>query len=163
VPGGAFPHPKRDPEGHAFGVTEREVAALEPDRWRSNEDYRFGFDLFNRGYYWEAHEVWEDVWNASGRQGTVSEMLKGLIKLAAAGVKVRQGQPSGVVKHASRVIDHFDRVEAADGRPHFAGIDLRVAADTARRIQEQAASWRAHPEDTAEAVFNRLLTLKLAS
>ena len=55
-----------------------------------------GIALFNAGYYWEAHEAWEGLWHAHGRDGPTADVLKGLIKLAAAGVKVREGRPHGV-------------------------------------------------------------------
>ena len=45
--------------------------------------------------YWEAHEAWEELWHACGRMGPTADFLRGLIKLAAAGVKVREGRPRG--------------------------------------------------------------------
>ena len=54
--------------------------------------FRRAIELFNAGYYWEAHEVWEELWHVEGRRGPTAELLKALIKLAAAGVKVREGQ-----------------------------------------------------------------------
>ena len=70
-------------------------------------DFRFGVDLFNHGYYWEAHEVWEGLWHACGRKGTLADFLKGLIRLAAAGVKAREGNPTGVIRHARRAEELF--------------------------------------------------------
>ena len=55
-----------------------------------------GVSLFNAGYYWEVHEVWEGLWHAYGRRGVLADVIKALIKLAAAGVKVREGQEHGV-------------------------------------------------------------------
>ena len=51
-------------------------------------------DLLNHGFYWEAHEAWETLWHAAGRKGEIADFLKGLIKLAAAAVKAREGNPS---------------------------------------------------------------------
>ena len=61
--------------------------------WSQSHDYLLGCDLFNHGYYWEAHETWEGLWNACGRSGTTADFLKGLIKLAAAGVKAAKDVP----------------------------------------------------------------------
>lgn len=66
---------------------------------------RFAADLFNHGYYWEAHEVWEDEWNRAGRRGPHALLFQGLIKLAAAGVKAREGNPAGVRRHLARAIE----------------------------------------------------------
>jgi predicted metal-dependent hydrolase len=41
-----------------------------------------GIDLFNRGEYWEAHEVWERDW-LPDRKGPDSGFYKGLIQVAA--------------------------------------------------------------------------------
>jgi hypothetical protein len=99
---GKFPHPIRDPAGHSFGEAAEEVADFDPRRWRKSRAYLRGIDLFNHGFYWEAHESWEAVWNAAGRQGTVADFMKGLIKLAAACVKAREGSAIGVARHATR-------------------------------------------------------------
>jgi len=59
-------------------------------------------DLFNGGYYWESHVALESLWIACGRKGIVADFLKGLIKLAAAGVKGLEGKPEGVKSHSGR-------------------------------------------------------------
>jgi len=41
-----------------------------------------GVGLFNRGLYWEAHEVWEEEWTPD-RKGPDSGFYKGLIQVAA--------------------------------------------------------------------------------
>src|SRR4051812_46787890 len=92
---GRFPHPITDPAGHSFGHAAPRVAPIEPARFADSRDYLFACDLFNFGYYWEAHELWEAEWQACGRLGVTAEMLKGLIKLAAAGVKAREGRAAG--------------------------------------------------------------------
>jgi len=69
-----------------------------------------GLDLFNHGDYWEAHEAWEAVWHVAGRQGPTAELLKGLIKLAAAGVKTRAGSWRGRRRHCRRAVALFRRL-----------------------------------------------------
>src|SRR6516162_9140895 len=99
---GRSPHPVSDPAGHSFRVAPERPCALDPERWRDNKTYLYGLDLFNAGYYWEAHEAWEALWHAAGRKGATADFLKGLIKLAAAGVKHLEGKPPGVKSHARR-------------------------------------------------------------
>jgi hypothetical protein len=86
-----------------------------------------GIRLFNEGYYWEAHEAWESLWHAHGRRGATAQLLQGLIKLAAAGVKAREGRIAGVRTHASRAAALFDRARVADGRFQL-GLDLQACA-----------------------------------
>ena len=117
---GKFPHPLSDPAGHSYGQSPEKPAAIDPACWRDSRAYCHGVDLFNHGFYWEAHEVWEGLWHASGRRGAVADFLKGLIKLAAAGVKAREGRLAGVHSHALRARELF-----AATRPHSAGADAR--------------------------------------
>jgi uncharacterized protein len=110
---GRFPHPITDPKGHSFGITPPPCEPPDPDRWQECRPYLVGIELFNHGYYWEAHEVWESVWHACGRKGITADFLKGLINLAAAGVKVRQRQPEGVRHHARRAAELFAGIPRA--------------------------------------------------
>jgi hypothetical protein len=104
---GRFPHPIRDPQGHSHGQRPETSEPLDPERWQQSRTYLRGLDLCNHGYYWEAHEAWEALWHAAGRTGTTADFLKGLIKLTAAGVKVREGRPGGVSSHAAGAAELF--------------------------------------------------------
>jgi len=168
VPGHA-PHPVSNPAGHSYQlhgtspgkVQQGPVAA--PDLvsgWRECAEYLFGIDLFNHGFYWEAHETWEQVWIACGRSGREADFLKGLIKLAAAGVKFREGRPIGVQRHASRGFELFRLVSEnlSDGLiAHLGGLDLSVLRDAAEIISTNAESVIDDFDDRSTAAF----TLKL--
>jgi predicted metal-dependent hydrolase len=91
--------PRHAPEALEFGHTLKPSTPGDSLRCR---EFLVGIDLFNAGYYWEAHEVWESLWHAAGCRGTVADFLKGLIKWAAAGVKCYEGRPQGVRRHAQR-------------------------------------------------------------
>src|SRR5258708_8137214 len=96
---GRNPHPVSDPQGHSHGKPPHHPPAPDVDRWYESRAYLRGADLFNHGFYWEAHEAWESLWHACGRSGPTADFLRGLIKLAAAGGKVREGAPQGVACH----------------------------------------------------------------
>jgi hypothetical protein len=86
---GKHPHPVRDPRGHSYRnepVTVAVEAAL------GSDVFRWGIDLFTHGYYWEAHEAWEPLWHAAKQSTQHRQFFKGLILLAAAGVKIREGK-----------------------------------------------------------------------
>ncbi len=106
---GRTPHPVSDPAGHMFGEVPQR-AELIVDDWPRCRAYLRGIDLFNHGYYWEAHEDWESLWHAAGRTGSVADFLKGLIKLAAAGVKSLEGSAAGRTRHAARAAELFRHV-----------------------------------------------------
>lgn len=92
---GRHPHPVRDPGGHSHGVPE---VHDDPDA------LAWGIDLFDQGYPWEAHEAWEPLWFAAERGSPLRALYKGLILLAAAGVKVREGKAVPALRHAERAV-----------------------------------------------------------
>ncbi|MCC6580489.1 MAG: DUF309 domain-containing protein [Phycisphaeraceae bacterium] len=53
-----------------------------------------GVELFNAGQYFEAHEVWEDVWVMAS--GSLKLFYQGLIQCAVTLEHVRRGNPRGV-------------------------------------------------------------------
>jgi len=136
---GLFPHPESDPHGHSFELEHPQPPAPTETTWRQCEEYLWGIDLFNSGYYWEAHESWEQVWHACGRQGEVADFLKGLIKLAAAGVKAREGKAAGVERHARRAQELFEIVSRETGPDReLLGMSLPELENAARVLCENA-------------------------
>jgi hypothetical protein len=121
---GQTPHPRSDPAGHSYGRPSPPPPPLDPARWAESQAYLFGFDLFNHGFFWEAHETWEGLWHAAGRRGPLADFLKGLIKLAAAGVKHREGTPAGIRSHAARAAELWRGVIPATGAALFLGLPL---------------------------------------
>src|SRR5207302_453958 len=128
-----------DPAGHGFGKRVAACAPPDPDNWSSCPTHCHGLDLFHHGYYWEAHEEWESLWHACGRRGTLATFFKALIQLAVAGVKVREGKPSGVITHAFRGAELL-RAVLADLPPNtanFMGVNLSEWIDHAEAIARQ--------------------------
>lgn len=150
---GQTPHPVRDPAGHQYGQPEEPLECV-PEPWSECREFLYGVDLFNHGYYWEAHEAWEAVWHAAGRSGPMGALLKGLIKLAAAGVKTREGSRTGRQRHCRRAAELF-REAACDqenvGQDMAAIVmglpvgPLAMRADEAARDRTPVASGDEHP------------------
>jgi predicted metal-dependent hydrolase len=132
---GRFPHPHSDPAGHRFGVDLPPAQPIIADRWQDCDRYLLAFDLFNHGYYWEAHEAWEAVWNAVGRHGPVALLLKALIQLAVVGVKLRQGMPDSAAWHAGRAAELVDEVQRETSRPRLLGLKLGTLARHALELR----------------------------
>ncbi|MBC7855789.1 MAG: DUF309 domain-containing protein [Pirellulaceae bacterium] len=140
---GKFPHPTRDPTGHSFGHQSKPCDPLTSVNALGHEEYIWGIRLFDNGYYWEAHESWEQVWHACGRKGVAADYLKGLIKLAAAGVKSREGNPEGVTRHATRSAELLRGVKnaigVADAEPY--GVPLDLLIECAERIASRPSEY----------------------
>lgn len=135
---GRHPHPRSDSHGHSYLTPEQVPLPLDPDYPERCSDFCYAIDLFNAGFYWEAHEVWEGLWIASGRAGEIADFLKALIKLAAAGVKARVGQMTGVQRHALRSLELLGFVRARRSSPvsFFCGIMIDPLMRDVRHLSE---------------------------
>lgn len=96
---GRTPHPVRDPRGHLYGQPEGsfETAfeALRRD-WRGCESYCYGVDLYNHGYWWEAHESWEPLWLRASIGSALRSGIQSLILVSAAHLQDHLGKSGGV-------------------------------------------------------------------
>src|SRR5947209_19488357 len=69
--------------------------------------YLAGIVLFNRGDFFEAHEVWEDLWGESA--GTEKRFYQGLIQAAVALCHFCNGNVRGAAKLYRSSRDYMDR------------------------------------------------------
>lgn len=119
---------------------EVKVHALNPKDPRSNEDYLYGLDLFNHGYFWESHVWWEALWNEAGRKGELADFLKGLIKLAAGGVKINLSQEEVSIGHIDRALELLSPL--AQRYDSFAGIELEKLIGECQLLKEGKQSFK---------------------
>lgn len=131
VPGGRWPHPNRARPREA----DAPPSPIKPGAWRASRPYLRGIELFNAGYYWEAHEAWEGLWMVHGRRGPTAAVLQGLIKLAASALKIREGRPRGVRSLAGQAANHFAEAIAAAG-DHQLGLDLNHCRRFAQAVAD---------------------------
>jgi predicted metal-dependent hydrolase len=131
---GRNPHPEKK-GGHMEGH-QVEVAPLIPTAPFSNEDYLYGVDLFNHGFYWESHVWWEALWNEAARKGELADFLKGLIKLAAGGVKINLSQEEVSVGH----LDRAEELLAPIARKHpiYCGLNLSELLQSCADLREKS-------------------------
>jgi len=151
---GKGPHPVRDPGGHSYGVQPvLERASLD------SEEFAWGQDLFNHGYYWEAHEAWEGLWQTANRGSPLRAFLKGLILLSATGVKIREGKRSPAMRHAGRAGALLRDLATA---PHdnfwsALGMSPELLADLAETTAEAMPASRVTTQGQPERVFDFVL------
>lgn len=128
---GLHPHPIRDPRGHSYEpvLTLNRHLPWTADEWRTLDDWLYGVDLFNRFYFWEAHEAWEGLWAVAERNHAPSLLLQGLIQIAAALLKTHMGVLAGACSLSAEGIAKLRRAAAL--QPTLLGLDL---ADTAARF-----------------------------
>lgn len=150
---GHTPHPRTDPAGHSHGASEPVAPPLTPDNGQHHGAFLFGTDLFNRGYWWEAHEHWEAAWRATSDAG-VRQFLRGLIQLAAALIKWEAGNGRGRAGLWRRAQGHL---EAAGATGRALGADVAALMADAEALFAQAPVGPGR-HGSAAAVFLRLHT-----
>jgi uncharacterized protein len=117
---GLNPHPRRHPQGHAYGTPEVPPPSVAPERWRENAVYLQGVDLYNFAYWWECHEALEGLWHLTGHQGTEGQFLQGIIQVAAANLKRHVASLTGARRLGREAIARL----ASVGRRTFMGLEL---------------------------------------
>lgn len=99
-----------------------------------------GISQYNDGYFFEAHETWEDLWYPS--PAPYREFLQGIIQIAAAFVHLMRHEYPGTVRLLDAALERLAPYDAA-----FMGIDVdRLRREAARARDELAALGPAHFE-----------------
>jgi len=140
IPGSGTPHPYRDPRGHSYNRRPPAPKGLKEPQWAENRSYLSALDYYNLGFYWEAHDEWERLLRATGADTVCGLFLKGLVKMAAAGIKVREESIHGVRRHAASAGEVFADVAAESDRDRYCGLSftlLQFSADRAAQLQYQ--------------------------
>ena len=76
---------------------------LASDAWAA------GLQFLNTGYYWEAHEAFEPVWQALPPRAPERNLVRALIQLANARLKAKMERPKAVI----RLCDQVDALSAS--------------------------------------------------
>ena len=64
---------------HEIDPSQLVEPLLNDEDWK---EYLLGWQLFNEGKFWHAHEAWEQVWKRSSSESRI--FFQGIIQLAAA-------------------------------------------------------------------------------
>jgi hypothetical protein len=194
VPGHDLPHPVTDPCGHSYSAVHDQPRGalnapalpthLPPDpayRRRTIAAtlaadllWRFAIDLFNGGWYWESHEAWEGIWYSLGRTTSEARFVQGLIHLAAAAVKIREGKPAGVARHTQRARELLGGSRAAPvggalagnssghgESPDDAAATLGLAPDSLAAVVAELDAYKPECWHTSRAPVVRVLASEL--
>jgi predicted metal-dependent hydrolase len=107
-----------------------------------NEDFLFGIDLFNAGFYWEAHTCWERLWAVEEGSPEIRRFLQGLIQISAACLKAIQGRKTGARKLLAKAdLERFEGI--------VLGVDAQaLAQDTASFVEGEGGPPRIELEAT---------------
>lgn len=134
VPGKA-PHPFAHAGGWGHGQPRPTPPFISREAWRENRAYLSGVDLFNRGWWWEAHEVWEELWHVvEGRDAVQHDLLKGLIQLAACALNRERGSDRGAARLLGSAGEWLQRAQDAAGAEVVMGLSIPSVMERATRL-----------------------------
>ena len=98
--------------------------------------YRYGADLHNFAYWWEAHECWEGLWQLTDKRGEQALFLQGLIQVSAGLLKAHLGSQAGTKVLLGEALRKLEGVAAA--HPRYMGLDLNAYAARVRACLDAA-------------------------
>lgn len=94
-----------------------------------------GLGLFNRGRFFDAHEVLEDVWRTLPRTSAAKKPVQGLVQLAVAFHHESRGNLRGARSVLDRALRNLDSAESS-----FPNLDLE-------QLRRSVAEWRRYLAD----------------
>jgi predicted metal-dependent hydrolase len=89
----------------------------------------YGCDLFNLGYWWEAHEAWEAAWKGLPRDSVQGRFVQALIQVAAASLQAAAGEHTGRDRALERAAGNLAPALAKlreDGAQRYMGITVEA-------------------------------------
>lgn len=103
----------------------------------ASDAFGAGRAAFARGYFWEAHELWEAVWICLPPASAERHLLRGLIQLANAGLKARMGR-SGAAARISALADRALREAFLHRRDPVMGLPRGEVEEMENHVRHSA-------------------------
>ena len=126
-------HPFLDKEGHSYGEKLTPAEGFNAENWQDSEEYLYCIDLFNNGFWWEAHERLKYISMAAGQDSETNHFIRGLIQVAAALLKHFMKEEDGARTLAKMGIETLRKKEGI-----FLGIDITTLAHQVEECLQSA-------------------------
>ena len=140
----------RPASGPVLAAATAAPQPTDPGNWAGNAVYLYGFDLLAGGFFWEAHEVWEPVWQGCAPNSRERALLQGLIQSANAGLKLTMDRRAAGQRLIAFAADCFAAAESA-GAPGGAVMGV-VPTQAARALCDMALCLKACTDGAAIAL-----------
>lgn len=138
---------------------------IDPADWARNGAYLYGFRLYNEGFFWEAHEVWETVWLACRPNASERSLMVALIQLTNATLKLAMGRQAAALRILPAAAEALRECESR--RSIVMGVHIsRLLAELARfgaRVEAEAVeTWAPGMKEAALLELRPRLSLEAA-
>jgi len=110
--------------------------------WEENAFYLYGIDLFNHGYFWEAHEVWGESFRAArGLDKTQMLYFQSLVQIAAAFLHLLGKNRKAAQATSQKAVNKLQKIIACQGNI-LMGNDLdKFKNHTIKQIQDPSRAF----------------------
>jgi len=103
-------HPFLDKGGHSCGEKLSPPDSFDLSNWQDSTEFLYCIDLFNYGFWWEAHERLKFISIAAGRESETGQFVQGLIQVAASLLKHFMFEERGAVTLAKQGLENISKV-----------------------------------------------------
>lgn len=80
-----------------------------------NRAWQIGLDLVETGYWWEAHEVLEQVWMNAPANAPEKTLVQSVIQIANGALKIRMDRPHAAIRLAAIARELIESTPGDDG------------------------------------------------
>ena len=122
-------HPRKHSGGSHIPPLPESQAQFDVQNWQNSIRYLYAIDLFNHEYWWEAHEVLEELWIETGRTTEIARFLQGIIQVAAALLKKLVSKNEAAGRLLTRGLSKMRQQSG-----HYLGIDVAQFSQAANEF-----------------------------
>ena len=115
------PNPFHDRDGHSYGEKLSPPQSFNVETWWDCDDYLYSVDLFNNGFWWEAHVYFKQLCLAAGQNSQPGRFILGLVLIAAAMLNYYLAEPESAADLAQLGLDKLQSAE-----DDYLGIDVNA-------------------------------------
>ncbi len=87
---------------HRQDLPKFEMKDFSREHWKESEVYLYGLDLYQHQYFYEAHEVWEELWKHVGPKSEIGKFLQARILMAGAELKKMMSETKPALRMQKR-------------------------------------------------------------
>lgn len=126
----------RHDEGFFDPITSKIVPGMTFEEMAVSDCWVQGWALFDAGYFWEAHELWEPLWMLMPLNSVEKHFVKAVIQLANARLKERMGRPKATLRLCKLAREAIHQARAVPVILEVSVADVLLRVEETERIAE---------------------------
>lgn len=132
----------RHEEGFLDHITEKALVPTASSSAKSNAAWGYGLELMGAGFYWEAHEVLEQVWLNALSNSREKALVQGIIHVANAALKIKMQRKPAALRLANLARDSFQRAWGGTRKDQIMGLSYEDMVAATHECCLETFKWR---------------------